>query len=111
MHTAGGPAAELYPGSIHVEWADDGAVLCLRGDVDGPVVERFEAGHCGETLPVVAIDVGEMTYIDSTGLGFLVRWAHEAAGVGRTLGLRNSYPRIDRVLAITGLDSLFVPRR
>jgi anti-anti-sigma factor len=107
MDTMGGPATELYPGSIHVEWEDAGAVLCMHGDVDGPVVERFEAEIDRQALPVIAIDVGQMTYIDSTGLGFMVRCAQEATGAGRTLVLRNAHRRIDQVLAITGLDVLF----
>ncbi len=106
MEAAGQPVTELYPGSIHVQWEDDGAVLCMHGDVDGPVVERFEAENPRQPLPV-AVDVGQMTYIDSTGLGFLVRWAQESAGAGRTPVLRNRHRRIDQVLAITGLDALF----
>jgi anti-anti-sigma factor len=110
MNTAGRPAPELYPGSIHLVWDDEGAVLCMHGDVDGPVVERFEADVAQEPLPVVAIDVGQMTYIDSTGLGFMVRWAQESARAGNTPALRNAHRRIDQVLAITGLDALFTRR-
>ena len=105
-----GPVPDLHPGSIALESEDSGSVLCLRGDVDAVVVERFESQPDHAPVPVVAIDVGEMTYIDSTGLRLLVQWAQNAASTGQQAVLRRPTRRFDQVLELTGLDTLF-PRR
>jgi anti-anti-sigma factor len=105
----GTPDADWPSGTISLEPDGHGVVLWLRGDVDAPVVERFEAAH-PETVPVRAVDVGDMTYIDSSGLGFLVRWARAASGAGEAPVLRRPTRRFDQVLDLTGLTPLF-PRR
>jgi anti-anti-sigma factor len=95
-------------GSIDIEQEPGGAVMHLRGDVDAPVIEAFEAaGGSGET-PVVAVDVGELTYIDSSGLSFLARWAQQARREGRSAVLRHATARFDQMLELTGLTPLFV---
>ena len=98
----------LPDGSIDIEHEAAGAVMHLRGDVDAPVIEAFEAaGGSGET-PVVAVDVGELTYIDSSGLSFLARWAQQARREGRSAVLRHASARFDQMLELTGLTPLFV---
>ena len=107
--TYGGTPDDWPSGTISLEPDGHGVVLWLRGDVDAPVVEQFEAAH-PETVPVVAVDVGDMTYIDSSGLGFLVRWARATSGAGDPPVLRRPTRRFDQVLDLTGLTPLF-PRR
>ena len=101
---------DLHPGSISLLREDGGPVLCLRGDVDAVVVEKFEAEPENAPLPVAAFDVGGMTYIDSTGLRLLVQWARETAGAGQQAVLRRPTRRFDQVLELTGLGSLFPQR-
>ena len=97
----------LPDGSIEIEHEPAGAVMHLRGDVDAPVVEAFEtAGGIGK-VPVVAVDVGELTYIDSSGLSFLARWAQACAREGRKAVLRRATARFDQMLELTGLTPLF----
>ncbi len=109
--TYGGlPDGDWPTGSITLEQDGAGAVLWLKGDVDAPVVEDFEASN-PETVPVDVVDVGDMTYIDSSGLGFLVRWARASSGAGRTLLLRRPTRRFDQVLDLTGLTPLFPHRQ
>jgi len=103
------PSHPLGPpdGSIEIEQQPDGAVMHLRGDVDAPVIDVFEAaGGIGQAR-VVAVDVGELTYIDSSGLSFLARWAQACAREGRKAVLRRATARFDQMLDLTGLTPLF----
>jgi len=95
-------------GSIEIEQEPAGAVMHLRGDVDAPVIEAFEATGRGSDAPVVAVDVGELTYIDSSGLSFLARWAQICRREGRPAVLRHATARFDQMLELTGLTALFV---
>ena len=85
----------------------DGQMLQLSGDVDAMVVEEAEAVRPLDLSRVVAVDVGDLVYIDSTGLSLLLRWAQEAAAVGRSVEIRRRTPRFDRVLEVSGLKPLF----
>ena len=86
-----------------------GHVLHLSGDIDAAAVERASCavGRL-EGLAVVAVDVGDLGYIDSTGLAFLVRWAKESRRSGRPPEILRTTDRFERVLELTGLGSIFV---
>jgi anti-anti-sigma factor len=94
-------------GSIAVEPEGDGHVLRLIGDVDAAVVTVLSAEHALADLRVLAVDVRELAYIDSTGLTLLVRWAQDASRDGRPAVVRNPTKRFERVLEMAGLTPLF----
>ena len=98
---------EAEGGQISVRQTDDGDVLQLTGDVDAVVVKELEATSSPDLSRIVAVDVGELTYIDSSGLTLLVRWAQQAARAGRPALVRRRTPNFDRVLQVAGIDSLF----
>jgi anti-anti-sigma factor len=87
--------------------ADDGrAVLRLAGELDLSQVDTAESGlrRSLEQRPSdgVVIDLRELTFIDSTGIAFLVRALQEH---GSDLSFRESEsPDVRRVLGIVGLD-------
>ena len=86
----------------------DGHVLHFSGDVDDLAVGELRATHPLDLSRIVAVDVGELTYIDSTGLTLLVHWAQEAAAAGRPAEIRRRTPRFDRVLEVAGVAGMFV---
>ena len=95
-------------GLIAVKGEADGHVMYLTGDVDAPVVKQMESDHVLDGLRVVAVDVGDLRYIDSTGLTFLVLWAQEAARDGRPAVVRHTTRHFRRVLELAGLTAMFV---
>ena len=55
----------------------------------------------------IVVDMGAVTFLDSTALGILVGAHKRATARGATVALRNVPPLVERVLAITGLAQLF----
>jgi len=94
-------------GTITVVPEADGHVLRLIGDVDAAVVGALHDEHTLDDLRVLAVDVRELAYIDSTGLTLLVRWAQDAHRDGRPATVRHAGPRFDRVVEMAGLTGLF----
>ena len=94
-------------GQIAVRREAAGHVLYLSGDVDAPVVRALEAEQGLDDLHIVAVDVSELAYIDSAGLGMLVRWARNAASEDRPAVIRGTTRRFERTLELAGLDTLF----
>jgi anti-anti-sigma factor len=106
MHDQAGARWEPT-GLITAEPEADGVVLHLSGDVDAPVVQQWEAEHALARSPVVAVDVGELRYIDSAGLALLAMWAQAAGCEGRSAAVRRATPRFVRVLEVAGLSPMF----
>jgi anti-anti-sigma factor len=101
------PGSEPPSGAFRVVQEDGGPVLHLLGDVDEPLVQRMRAAGLDER-DLVAVQVGSVGYIDSTGLSMLVRWAQSAARDGRPAVLRSASPRFRKVLDLAGISVLFV---
>ena len=94
------------PGDIR--WAPDGSrTAVLSGELDVDVVDRVDA--LGRTFTgVERVDASAVTFIDSTGLNFLIRIAREAAAAGRPpVVLMRPAPRVREMLALTGTAALF----
>jgi len=85
-------------------------VLAFGGDIDvaSAVTVRdaldrvIAAGHHR-----VVLDLNEVEFLDSTGLGVMVGRLKAVRDLGGDLRLVCTSPRIIRVLSITGLDEVF----
>lgn len=85
-------------------------VLSFGGDIDvaSAVMVRdaldrvIAAGH-----HVIVLDLGEVRFLDSTGLGVMVGRLKAVRDLGGDMHLVCSSPRIVRVMSITGLDGVF----
>jgi anti-anti-sigma factor len=102
----GGP--DLSAGSVEVKTEPDGPVLHMQGEVDALAMDRWRNSSDDDQPAIVAVDVGALTYIDSTGLSFLVQWAKDCAQAGRPALIRGATPRFDQTLELIGLSSMFV---
>lgn len=88
---------------------DDTCVLELIGDVDITASDELvdRARDCLSRSPRLELDLGALTFIDSSGLGALVRIRNEARLEAKPLALTNVNERTARLLRITGLDKSF----
>lgn len=80
-------------------------MVAVTGELDvasAPGLERELAKL--ETVTLVVVDLRGLTFIDSTGLGVLVRAHQLAQQQGRRLGLVRGDGQVNRLLSLTGLD-------
>lgn len=85
-------------------------VLPLRGDVDlasAPALRQQLADMTEESPSFLIIDVSDLDFIDSTGLGVLVGTLRRLRGNGGDVRLAAARPGIARVFSVTGLDRVF----
>lgn len=94
----------------HTDIVDGSAVVSVVGDVD-----LVSAAHLREVMedalgrsPDLIVDVGEMTFIDSSGLSALVHAHRHAADAGGSMTVRRPSPMLKRLLSITRLDTVLV---
>ena len=95
-----------------MERDNDGAVPRLRlvGEMDAGTVGTFRSAlaEVGDTdSGRVILDLGELDFIDSTGLGALVGALRRFRDVGGDVILVGVRPRVAKLLELTGLDRAF----
>jgi anti-anti-sigma factor len=98
---------------VRVPVSDGARTLTVTGEVDLSSVETFlsEADAClREADTVLALDLGGVTFIDSSGLGTLVRIRNLAHDRDKRLVLANVPASVERLLALTGLGGVFDTR-
>ena len=94
--------------SLTVE-VDDGGAIVVHGDIDmagGPVLEAALLQRDEDQLLV--IDLGDVSFIDSSGLRSLLGASRRARTRGAEVVLRAVGPEVARLLDITGTTSQFV---
>lgn len=82
-------------------------VLTVSGAID--VQSRGQLGIAGrEALNAGAkslvLDLADVSFIDSTGIGTLIEIGHDAEDAESELVIRNPSPRVTRILQLTGLE-------
>ena len=90
---------------FNIYWNDNGH-LELTGRFDASEVEHAEA-EFGKIDTSTVIDMSELEYISSAGLGLLVTTYRRLVVDGNHLSLINMNSHIRNVLVLTGLDKLF----
>lgn len=85
-------------------------VVSVRGDVDVATSPQLRAelqSAIDGGAEEVVVDVSEMDFIDSAGLGVLIGALKRAREANARLVLRGVQPSPRKVLGITGLDEMF----
>jgi anti-sigma B factor antagonist len=90
---------------IHERRGSDAVVLALQGELDycsgaELALKLADEGRLGAR---VIVDLTEVEFMDSAGMGVLHRAAHWAGEEGWTLSLTGPRPNVARVLALTNL--------
>ncbi|MDT4960742.1 MAG: hypothetical protein QOF87_389 [Pseudonocardiales bacterium] len=85
--------------------------LVLSGEVDLKVTEtliRVAHSHLADAgVQCLSVDLGAVTFMDSTGLGALVAIRNAVNEQGKEIVLGNVPDRIRQLLGITGLAGVF----
>ncbi len=90
---------------------DDKLIVLVRGDIDAyhsadfkkNLKEKIEA-FSGKT---VVLDLSEVSYIDSAGLGSLVAILKTARSLSKSFVLASLKPNVKRIFEMTRLDNVF----
>lgn len=97
--------------AVTVTTNESGAVpvVHVRGDVDvtaAPMLRDAIDALIGTGHQRLVLDLTEVTFIDSTGLGVVVGRLKGLRRSGGVLTVAASHERVLRVLSITGLDTV-----
>jgi anti-sigma B factor antagonist len=91
--------------SVLVEEEDGRKVVVVDGEIDLATAPRFEAflvGVIALRRGDVILDMSSVDFMDSTGIGVLVRAELSLLGSDGRLVLRSPSPAVARVLAVAG---------
>jgi anti-sigma B factor antagonist len=105
-------ATHTFGLAVDVEFDDGRAVVAVAGEIDVYSVTALReelaaldaAGH-----HLVAVDLTDMTFCDSSGLGVLVGAVKRATAGGGGVSLFGAPEHFLRVLRITGLTKVMPP--
>jgi anti-anti-sigma factor len=97
---------------LTAEVVGDVGVLRVHGEVDHGSAPEFQA--CAEILlhdgvRSLVLDLGDVAYLDSSGLKVIIRARNLAHERGGTVTVRHASPIVRRVMDVTGLGPLLVP--
>jgi anti-sigma B factor antagonist len=90
--------------------AGERRTVVVSGEVDIASVDQLLAGAyaCLDgPADVCEIDLGGVTFIDSSGLGALVRIRNTARDRGKEIALVNVPASVERLFAVSGLSEVF----
>ena len=92
---------------IHVEEADSYTLCRPVGDLDAYTVSQFrEALVELATVPRLLIDLSEVPFMDSAGLGALIGGIRRAREADGEVSVACSRPTLTRLLHTTGFDRI-----
>jgi anti-anti-sigma factor len=90
---------------------DDRALIRVEGKLDMVNAQLLEGWMAAMDRPVVAVDLAAVTFIDSSGVGVLLRARRQLADDGVHFQVRNPSGSVRRVLEILGVGEVLVPER
>lgn len=82
------------------------AVLRISGALDIQSRDAMlTAGRAAleSDAPALVLDMADVSFMDSTGIGALVELGHDAEDAGSDFAIRDPSPRVVRILQMTGL--------
>jgi len=83
-------------------------VLCLRGPLTAENLIPFQHAIRRENSATIVLDLSEVPYVDSAGLGSLVSAYISRHKTGHRMALSGVCPRVMKLLEITRTESLFL---
>jgi anti-sigma B factor antagonist len=87
---------------------DEQRVLLIRGPLTIETTPQFERAVRHEVAETMILDLSDVPYIDSVGLGSLVATYVSHQKAGRCLVLTGVTPRVMKVLKITNVHNFFM---
>lgn len=92
--------------SLSINTSEDAGRVLVEGEVDVSNADELrDAVDAALALdaPEVTVDLSQVPYIDSTGIGVLVGAAHRALDAGKKLVVASPQKNVARVLGLLGV--------
>jgi anti-anti-sigma factor len=97
----------IEPFSCQVTQDDDQMVIAPRGELDMATVGAVEQELRrlrGSGAPKIVLDLGGLTFMDSSGLHLVMRWVAEASRDGFAFELEPGPPVVQRIFELTAVN-------
>jgi len=94
---------------VETEDRNDHALVTASGEIDAATADSVAdavSAALSDGHKVVLLDFTEVTFIDSTGLGVLVKSHRAAEAVGATFAVVHPTPQTRKLIRVLGLDQL-----
>jgi anti-anti-sigma factor len=94
---------------VDIEDLGDHAVVTAAGEIDAATADTLAdavAGAFADGATKVLVDFGQVTFIDSTGLGVLVKSHRNAVAAGSVFAVVHPTPQTRKLIRVLGLDQL-----
>jgi len=92
---------------VEVRSADGAAVIVVSGELDlasAPALEEELTRAVTNGADPVIVDLRELEFIDSTGLGLLIKANRKAEAAGRRFAIVRGQSQVQRLLGVTGIE-------
>jgi anti-anti-sigma factor len=92
---------------VQVRNADRAAVIVVSGELDlasAPTLEDELNRAVTNGADLVIVDLRELEFIDSTGLGLLIKANRQAEAAGRRFAIVRGQSQVQRLLGVTGIE-------
>lgn len=91
--------------NVRVDTTGGEAVVALSGELDLSGIEALDDAFAGvdPSATAIVIDVGQLTFMDSSGLGAIVRAKQKADAAGQRLEVRGATGAVRRLLDLVAL--------
>ncbi|MGI6668494.1 MAG: STAS domain-containing protein [Acetivibrionales bacterium] len=92
-------------------YSEDFTKVSVRGEIDIYNACNFKEklyDIVDKSKKDIIVDLGNLSYIDSTGLGIFVGALKKAKLSGKNIRVENTKDNIKKLFTITGLDKLFM---
>jgi anti-sigma B factor antagonist len=97
------------PFHISVSQMEDRCLMVLSGELDvstAPLLREYLVNVTGDLTTDLVLDIGLLTFIDSTGLSLLVSEHKRLSARGSSLTIFSPTPMARRLFEISGLTSV-----
>lgn len=94
---------------VDIEDRVDHAVVTAAGEIDAATADTVAtavAGALNDGYKLVILDFAHVTFIDSTGLGMLVKSHRTAVGVDARFAVVHPTPTTRKLIRVLGLDQV-----
>jgi anti-anti-sigma factor len=92
---------------VHVRSADRAVIIGVSGELDlasAPALEEELKRAATNGADLLIVDLRELEFIDSTGLGLLIKANRQAEAAGRRFAIVRGQSQVQRLLGVTGIE-------